>query len=118
MASRKESGAAGAGRGQTVKLRRKPGTRHSLRNGCPVAVRAGERHGVRMLTLLAAVPDRFVTGLGLTNDQASQHPLSLGAVRSLGLVLVCRRPELAREPEQLAAEIAGLIFEVVDRAAG
>ena len=78
--------------------------------------RTDQRHAVRLLALLAAVRDPFVVALGLTNDQASQHPLPLSALRSAALVLVCRRPELAagdlRELAEEAGRLAVALLEV------
>ena len=119
MVPRKQSGPAGTGRGRKLHVRRKPTTQHSPGSG--QQARAGEPHAVLVLRLLAGVEDRFVAAVGLTSDQASKHPLPLGALRSAGLVVVLREPDLARDPEQLAVKVGSLVsalLEVGDVSAG
>jgi len=116
MASRKQSGPAGTGHGQNVKLHRKPTTHQPLKDGHQA--RANRRHAA-VLRLLALVRDPVVVALGLTEAEAIRHSLPLAALRSAAVILLEKRPDLVREPKQLAEEAALLVsglLEVVDDA--
>jgi hypothetical protein len=115
MAPRKQSGPAGTEHGQNVKLHRKPTTHHSLRNGH--RARADRRHAA-VCRLLAMIKDPVIT-IGLAEGRAVGHSLLLAAWRSAALIFVEQRPDLVREPKQLAEEAALLVsglLEVVDDA--
>ena len=110
MAPRKQSGPVGTGRQNTTPTRQGS----TAENGRQA--RADERHGAA-LRLLALVRDPVVVAIGLTEAAAIRHSLPLAACRSAALILVLQRPDLAREPKQLAEEAALLIsglLEVVD----
>jgi hypothetical protein len=114
MISRRQSGRPGTGRGRDIKRGRKPASR---RNGLQAQV--DERHAA-LVRLLATFEDPVVT-IGLAEGRAVGNPLLVAACRSLGLILVLRRPHLARQPEQLAAEVGrwmSLLLEVVDDVEG
>lgn len=114
MISRKQSGRPGTGRERDISRRRKPAPR---RNGLQAHM---DEHHAAVVRLLATFEDPVVT-IGLAEGRAVGNPLLVAGCRSLGLILVLRRPHLAREPEQLAAEVArwmSLLLEVVDDVEG
>jgi hypothetical protein len=67
-----------------------------------------------VLRLLATVEDRFVAAVGLTSDQASKHPLPLGALRSAALVVVLQEPALAHNPKELATKAGSLVSALLE----
>jgi len=114
MAGQRQGGPAGTGRGRDIKRGRKPA---SGRNGPQGWT---EQRQVALVRLLATFEDPVVT-IGLAEGRAVGNPLLVATCRSLGLILVLRRPHLAREPEQLTAEVArwmSLLLEVVDDVEG
>jgi len=111
MAPEEKAARPASGAGRTSG--RKPTTRHSVRNGRQA--RVGKRHAA-LVRLLATFEDPVVT-IGLAEGQAVGNSLLVAACRSAGLIVVLQRPDLLREPELLAAEVARLmsaLLEVVD----
>lgn len=107
MAPRKQSGPAATGHERDIDRRRKPTTR---RNG-PEA-RTDQRHAA-LVRLLATFKDPVVT-IGLAEGRAVGHSLLVAACRSAALIVVLQRPDLAREPKQLAEEAALLVSALVE----